>query len=45
MDPLDKILSVVVDNAILVVAEDTEDEHNRRSVRFSSVLRIRIHEL
>lgn len=30
MDPLDKILSVIVMNAVVIVSEDTEEEDMRR---------------
>ena len=33
MDPLDKILSVIVANAIVIVSEDTEAEDLKRSVQ------------
>ena len=35
MDPLDKILSVIVMNAILVVSEDVESEDLKRLVIIS----------
>merc|ERR1711874_74333 len=37
MDPLDKILSVIVLNAIVIVSEDTEEDMRRRKVSSSIV--------
>lgn len=37
MDPLDKILSVIVMNAIVIVSEDTEAEDMRRFGLYYSI--------